>query len=149
MRWTNNPGRVAGILYLLLVIAAPFRIIVIPGKLFVKGNATATADNIVAHESFFRLGIVSDLFCGVVLIFLTLALFRLFKGVDQKLAVLVVILGGLMPAMIDFFNVLNDAAALMLARGADFLAVAGGIWNYKDGPEAAVRAFNEIFSANR
>ncbi len=35
----------------------------------------------------------------------------------------------------------------LIAAGADFLAVAGGIWNYKDGPEAAVRAFNEIFSA--
>ena len=32
--------------------------------------------------------------------------------------------------------------------GADFLAVAGGVWSYKDGPEAAVRGFNEIFSAN-
>ena len=36
---------------------------------------------------------------------------------------LVVILGGVMPATIDFFNVLNDAAALMLVRGADFLLV--------------------------
>ena len=34
-----------------------------------------------------------------------------------------VILGGLMPATIDFLNVLNDAAALMLVRGADFLSV--------------------------
>ena len=29
------------------------------------------------------------------------------------------------------------------------MAVAGGVWNHKDGPEAAVRAFNEIFSALR
>jgi thiamine-phosphate pyrophosphorylase len=36
----------------------------------------------------------------------------------------------------------------VIAAGADFLAVAGGVWDYKDGPEAAVRAFNEIFSAN-
>jgi hypothetical protein len=35
---------------------------------------------------------------------------------------LMVILGGV-PAAIDFFNVLNDAAALLLVRGADFLAV--------------------------
>lgn len=35
----------------------------------------------------------------------------------------------------------------VIAAGADFLAVAGGVWNYKDGPEAAVRAFNEIFAA--
>jgi thiamine-phosphate pyrophosphorylase len=37
----------------------------------------------------------------------------------------------------------------VIAAGADFLAVAGGVWNYKDGPQAAVRAFNEIFSAHR
>ena len=36
----------------------------------------------------------------------------------------------------------------VIAAGADFLAVAGGVWDYKDGPEAAVRAFNEIFSAH-
>jgi hypothetical protein len=119
----KNPGRVAGFLYLLLVIAAPFRLIYIPSALFVHGNATATANNIAAHESLFRLGIVSDLFCGTILIFLVLALYRLLKGVDQKLAVLMVILGGLMPATIDFINVLNDAAALTLVRGADFLSV--------------------------
>ena len=56
-------------------------------------------------------------------IFLALALYRLFKGVDQNLAVLMVILGGVLPSAIDFFNVLNDAAAMMLARGADFLSV--------------------------
>jgi thiamine-phosphate pyrophosphorylase len=36
----------------------------------------------------------------------------------------------------------------LVAAGADFLAVAGGVWNYKDGPEAAVRAFNELFAPN-
>jgi len=123
MKATNNPGRVAGFLYLSLTIAAPFRLIYIPSTLFVRGNATATASNIAAHESLFRLGIVSDLFCGTILIFLLLALYRLFKGVDQNQAVLMVVLGGLMPATIDFLNVLNDAAALMLVRGADFLSV--------------------------
>ena len=34
----------------------------------------------------------------------------------------------------------------LVAVGTDFLAVAGGVWNYKDGPEAAVRAFNAIFA---
>ncbi len=91
MSSTRNPGRVAGFLYLLLVVIAPFRLIYIPSALFVRGNATATANNIVAHETLFRLGIVSDLICGVVVIFLTLALYRLFKGVDQNLAVLMVI----------------------------------------------------------
>jgi hypothetical protein len=95
----------------------------IPDKLFVRGNASATVNNIAAHEWLFRLGIVADLVCGVILIFLVLAFYRLFKGVDQNLAVLVVILGGVMPAIIDFFNVVNDAGALMVMRGADFLSV--------------------------
>jgi hypothetical protein len=123
MSSTNNPGRVAGFLYLLLVLGGPLRLIYIPSKLFVHGNATATAANIAAHEWLFRLGIVSDLFGAVVLIFLSLAFYRLFKGVDQYLAVLVVILGGVMPALIYFVGVVSDAGALMLVRGADFLSV--------------------------
>src|SRR2546428_2202678 len=90
MNSTRNPGRYAGFLYLLLVVIAPFRLIYIPSALFVSGNATATANNIAAHELLFRLGIVSDLFCGIILIFLVLALYRLFKAVDQKHAVLMV-----------------------------------------------------------
>lgn len=123
MSSTNNPGRAAGFIYLILVVIGPFRLMYIPSALFVHGNATATASNIAAHEALFRLGIVSDLICGVIAIFLALALYRLLKGVDQNLAVLMVILGGVMPSAIYFFNVVNDAAAMMLARGADFLSV--------------------------
>ncbi len=123
MSSTHNPGRVAGFWYLLLVLIGPLRLIYIPSKLFVRGNATATANNIAAHEWLFRFGIVSDLVCGVILIFLVLAFYRLFKGVDQNLAVLVVILGGVMPALIDFVGVVSDAAALMVVRGGDFLSV--------------------------
>src|SRR5260370_37774840 len=123
MRSTKNPGRIAGFMYLLLVIAAPFRLIYIPSKLFVHGNATATANNIAAHETLFRLGIVTDLFCGTILIFLVLALYRLFKVVDQNLAVLIVSLGGGLPSAIDFFNVLKVGPALMFVRCAGFFSV--------------------------
>ena len=123
MTSTSKNARIAGFLYLLLVIVGPLRLMYIPSKLFVHGNASATAANIATHETLFRLGIVGDLFCGTILIFIVLALYRLFKGVDQNLAVLVVILGGVLPAAIDFFTVLNDAAALILVRGADFLSV--------------------------
>jgi hypothetical protein len=122
MTLTSKNARTAGFIYLLLTLAAPVRFMYVPSALFVHGNAAATANNIAAHETLFRFGIVSDLFCGTICIFLTLALYRLFKGVDQDLAVLMVILGGLLPAAIDFFNVLNDAAALLLVRGADFLS---------------------------
>lgn len=118
----SRNARVAGLLYLTLM-TAPLRLIYIPSKLFVTGNATATANNIAAHQTLFRLGSLSDLFTAVMGIFLTLALYRLFKDVDRTLAVVMVILGSLMVTPIYFLNTLNDAAALMLARGADFLSV--------------------------
>lgn len=119
---TARKARIAGFLYLLLVMVGPLRLMYIPSRLFAPGNASATVSNIVAHEMLFRLGIVGDLFCGIILIFITLALYRLFSDVSQRHAVLVVILGGVLPAAIDFFLVLNDVAALVLARGTDFLA---------------------------
>src|SRR5947209_17446271 len=132
MSSARNPGRVAGYWYLLLVLLGPLRLIYIPNKLFVQGNAAATASNIAAHQWLFRGGMVSGLLGAVVLIFLVLAFYRLFKGVDQQLAVLLVIVGGVMPALINFVNVVSDAGALMVARGggggggvggADFLSV--------------------------
>ncbi len=123
MSSTHNPGRVAGLWYLLLCILGPVRLMYIPGKLFVHGNATATANNIAAHEWLFRFGIVADLVGAVILIFLALAFYRLFKGVDQNLAVMVVIFGGVMPALIYFVGVVSDAAALMIVRSPAFLSV--------------------------
>jgi hypothetical protein len=53
MDTTQNPGRVAGFWYLLLTLVGPVRLIYIPSKLFVDGNASATINNIAAHEWLF------------------------------------------------------------------------------------------------
>lgn len=119
----DNPGRIAGLWYLLLVLLGPLRLIYIPSKLFVKGNAAATVTNIAAHQWLFRAGIVSDLIGGVVLVLLVLAFYRLFRGVDQNLAVQVVIFGGIMPALLNLVGVAGDIATLAIARGLDFLSV--------------------------
>jgi len=125
MSSARNPGRVVGFWYLLLVLLGPLRLIYIPNKLFVHDNAAATASNIAAHQWLFRFGMLSDLVGAVVLIFLVLAFYRLFKDVDQQLAVLLVIVGGVMPALINFVNVVSDAGALMVAGGGggDLLSV--------------------------
>ena len=36
----------------------------------------------------------------------------------------------------------------LVAAGADFLAVSAGVWDYADGPEAAVAAFNALFRSS-
>ena len=122
MSLAKNPGRVAGLLYLPTVLLAPFTLIYIPSTLFVHGNATATADNIAAHEALFSLGIVIDLFSGILWILIVLALYRLLKGVNQNLAVLMAVLGGVMVTLINFLITLNNAAVLVLVRDADFLS---------------------------
>jgi hypothetical protein len=118
----SKNARVAGFLYLLLSMVGPIRLIYIPSTLIVHGNAAATANNIATHEWLFRCGIVSDLLTGFLSLLVGLALYRLFKVVDQTYATLIVIFGSLMVAPIYFVNTVNDAAALFLARGADFLS---------------------------
>ena len=39
-----------------------------------------------------------------------------------------------------------DNCAPLVAAGADFLAVSAGVWNYAEGPAAAVKAFNTVFA---
>jgi hypothetical protein len=117
-----NPGRVAGCLYLLTGFSM-VRPMYIGRILMVRDNAAATLHNIAAHELLFRFGIVSDLIGGLGCLVTALALYQLFKGVDRKLAVLMVLLGGLMPCVLDFINVLNDAAAVVIARGEPFVSL--------------------------
>jgi hypothetical protein len=119
MRSSFNPGRLAGLLYLLLGFSV-FRPIYIANTLIVRDNAAVTTHNIAAHELLFRFGILTDVLAGLSCIAVAFALYRVLQGVDRNLAVLMVILGGLMPAVTDCLNVLNDLAALMLARGDIF-----------------------------
>ena len=88
MSLTKNPGRFAGLLYLLGSIPGWFALVYVPSKLLVDGNATATANNIAAHELLFRLGIAANLICQTLFIFVALALYNLLKGVNQRHAVL-------------------------------------------------------------
>lgn len=122
MQPTQKTARIAGFLYLLMSIPAPFSLMYVPRALIVSGNATATAGNILAHEMLFRLGIVSSLISGIVFIFLAMALYRLLNGVDRTQASLMVILV-VVSATIGFLNELNQIGALMLLRGADFLSI--------------------------
>ncbi len=118
-------ARVAAVLYVLMVLTAPFALIYVPSKVMVPGDASATADSLRASEFLLRLGIGSELFHQAVAIFLVLALYRLFKPVNEKLAVLVVILGAVVSVPIAFLNVVSEIAALILVSGADFLSVFG------------------------
>jgi hypothetical protein len=118
----KKQARVAGILYLLACSTAPFSLIYLPHVLIVPGDATATANHVRASETLLRMGIASELFISIVLIFAVLAFYRLFKGVSEKhaLAMLILILVSI---PISLLNVLNEIAALILVSGAGFLSM--------------------------
>jgi hypothetical protein len=122
MSSTRNPGRFAGLLYVLFSIPGFFAMIYVPSKLIVHGNATATANNIAASETLFRLGIVAQLICQAGFILVALALYDLFQGVNRRHASLWVILV-VVAIPIAFLNELNSITALLLVRGADFLSI--------------------------
>ena len=122
MTVTKNPGRFAGLLYLLTSVIGFLAMGYVPGKLIVHGNAVATANNISASETIFRLGIAGQLIGMAGFIFVALALYDLLKAVNQRQAWLMVLLI-VVSVPIVFLNELNSIAALVLVRGADFLSI--------------------------
>ncbi len=121
MSSATNPGRFAGWLYILTSIFGFFAMGYVPDNLIVHGNAAATASNIVAHETLFRLGIAAELIGMAGFIFVADALYDLLKGVNRRHASLMVTLI-VVSVPIAFVNELNSIAALALVRGGDFLS---------------------------
>ncbi len=122
MHPTVKAARIAGPVYLSMVLTPPFSLIYVPSKLIVRGNATATANNILAHETMFRLSIMGDLVGQVIFICLAIALYRLLRDVNRTWAWLMVSFV-LVSAAVGFLNTLNNVAALILFRGDEFLKV--------------------------
>ena len=115
-------ARVAGFLYLFANLFAPFTLLYLPSRFIVRGDAAATASNIMASESLFSFGIVLNLFTFIGQIFLVLALYQLLKVVNKNMASLMVIFS-LAAVPIAMLNELNNLAVLLLLSGADYLKV--------------------------
>jgi hypothetical protein len=122
MSTIKNPGRYAGLWYVVTSIFGFFAMGYVPGKLIVHGDASATANNIAASEMLFRLGIASQLIGMAGFIFVALALYELLKDVDRRQAALMVILIVVSIPM-AILNEVNSVAALVLVKGADSLSV--------------------------
>jgi hypothetical protein len=122
MSFTQNPGRRAGLLYLLLSILGIFGLLYVPGKLIVHGNPAATLANIAASETLFRLGVAANLMSQALFILVGLALYDLLQRAGQRHAELMVILI-VVSVPISFLDELNAIATLALMHGADLLSV--------------------------
>lgn len=115
-------ARQAGILYLLILITAPISLMYFPGLFIVGGDAAATARNITDAALTYRLWILTGLVDQVLFLILVWSLYNLFKDVDKKVAMLMVMLVSVVAAF-QLVNLLNLLAPLVLLGGADFLSV--------------------------
>lgn len=113
-------SRVAGLLYLFVVLLGPFTLIYVPSKLFVPGDGGATAKNILAHQSLFRVFTVVEIVSELFFILTVLALYRLLRAVGPQLASVMAILV-LIDAPLAFLGVVNHLATFTLVRGGAFL----------------------------
>ena len=112
----------AGFLYFIYMVFHIFADMIGRSKIFVYGDAAATAQNIMASGGQFRIAIMVDLL-GAVLFFLTAwALYALLKPVNKNIALLFLLLnlGGV---TVYSISLLNQLAALLLLSGADYLKV--------------------------
>jgi len=120
----NSPkktARIAGILYLLIIICAGFSEGYVRSSLIVSGDAAATANNIVASEGLFRIGFVSDLIAFMSDLVVAILFYVLLKPVSKTLSLIAASLRLLAHPAIASINLLNHFAALLLLSGDNYL----------------------------
>lgn len=112
----KNVAKLSGFLFLLWIIAGFYEMLFVSPQIFVKGDSTASAQNILAHEVLFRSGIFSGLITSTIWIFLVLTFYQLFKPVNEKYAKLLVAFV-IVQIPIAFIKGAFSIAALAILKG--------------------------------
>lgn len=117
----KQTARIAGALYLVIVLIGFFSLKYVPSKLSDWNNPEVMIDNIVAHEMLFRLGIFAGIFGYIVFALLPLALYKLLSPVNKTHAVLMVAFAAL-SVPVSLANMLNKFSVLTLLSKANYLS---------------------------
>ena len=114
-------ARITGVVYLLYFLTAVFGEFLLRG-LVVDGDAAATATNILAHESLFRLGLATGLIATACYIAVTALFYDLFKSVNRSLSLLAAFFSLVGCAILAFGSVFQ-LAPLVVLGGSQYLNV--------------------------
>ena len=112
-------AKVAGVIWLIVALLAPFGEFFVRQGLIVPGNVAATAEKIVASQSLFRAGFATDLVVFVIEVALAAVLYVLFRPVSRTLA-LVMAFARLAMVTILGLNLLNMFTALQLLTSPEY-----------------------------
>src|SRR3954451_10688520 len=113
-------ARIGGVLYLIIIVAGILGEIFIRGRIVVSGDAVATASNIMASQSLWRIGIAGDLLMHMCDVPLMLIFYVLLRPVNKNLALLVVLFN-LIQTAVMVANEIVLLAPLFLLGGAEYL----------------------------
>jgi hypothetical protein len=119
MNSIKKTARMAGLFYFIYILAS---IIADLFGHFVFADASATVNHIMAHQSLFRIGVVTSLFAQVFFLLAAWYLYVLLKSVNKNMALLFLLLnlGGF---AILVYSHLNLFSSMTLLSGADYLKV--------------------------
>jgi hypothetical protein len=81
-------ARTGGILYLYIIVAALFAEVYVRGTLVVEGDSAATARNILASETLFRVGLAGEMLTCACDVTIALVLYVLLEPVNRRIAML-------------------------------------------------------------
>ena len=113
-------ARIAGVLFLISLVAGGFGEAYVPSKLIVGADVAATAANIKNFDFLYRLGFASFLIESLCDITLVVILYVLLKPVNKQLSLLAAFFGLVGTALFAFAE-LFYFAPLLIMRGADYL----------------------------
>ncbi len=113
-------ARIAGVLFVLSIVAGGFGEAYVPSKLIVSGDAAATANNIHAFGSLFRWGFAIYLIEALCDIGLALIFYALLRPVQKDLSLLAAFFGILSTALFAVAELFYFAPSLILG-GANYL----------------------------
>jgi hypothetical protein len=113
-------ARIVGVLYLVIFILGPFAFFLGRTSVVVPGDPVATADNLMASESMFRLGIVAETVIILIEIVVSALLYVLLRPVSRPLA-LASALARFAQSILQAVNLITAVPALLLLGGASYL----------------------------
>lgn len=116
----KKTARIAGGLYLIVVLTGIFSLAYVPSKLISWDDPSVTLQNIITSETLFRLGIFASIICYIAFLILPLALYQLLQEINKTYALSMVLLA-VISVPISLINLSNRFAVLTLISQSDYL----------------------------
>lgn len=116
----KKTARIAGLLYLVVVLTGILSLAYIPSQTVVWNDAAASFRKLSQSAQLFRLGIAANLLCSLFFLLLPLVLYRLLSPVNKSWAILMVVFAAA-SVPISIVNIQHKFAVLTLISGENYL----------------------------